>query len=28
VTNHKLKEIEGWELAALQEKLDKLLSEG
>ena len=28
VTNHKLKEIEGWELAALQEKLDKGLSEG
>lgn len=25
VTNHKLKEIEGWELAALQEKLDKVL---
>ena len=28
VTNHELKEIEGWKLAALQEKLDKVLSEG
>ena len=28
VTNHELKEIDGWELAALQEKLDKVLSEG
>ena len=28
VTNHELKEIDGWELAVLQEKLDKVLSEG
>ncbi|MBF1702422.1 MAG: NAD(P)H-dependent oxidoreductase [Streptococcus sanguinis] len=28
VTNHKLKEIDGWELTSLKEKLDKVLSEG
>ena len=28
VTTHELKESDGWELAALKEKLDKVLSEG